>query len=91
MVDSSKYIWQYRGFDDGISINSCDTEWKNLNEYKSKICETAYLNGKNQAVSNGGEYQSRDLQQNESYYYVIDFAFVSDKIPLRRITIPKGL
>ena len=85
MLDKLKYIWQYSGFDDGISIYTCDTEWINLDEYKSKICETAYLNGDNQAISNGGEYQYRDLQKNVSYYIVIDFGFVSDKIPLRRI------
>ena len=91
MVDNPKYIWQYRGFDNGICIHARDTKWYNLNEYKSNICETSYLNGDNQAISNSGEYQYKDLQKNEPYYYVIDFAFVSDEIPLRRITIPKGL
>jgi len=92
MLVNTQYIWQYGGFDDGIGICTGETGWTKLDDYKSKICETAYLNGENQATSNGGEYQYRDLQKSVPYYYVIDFGFVSDKIPLRKLTRePRGL
>ena len=37
------------------------------------------------ATSDGGEYQFRDLLTDKPYFYIIDFAYTSENILLRRI------
>ena len=73
-------IWQYKGYDNGYQIYP-DTIWRNLELYRSNACENAYKNGLKTISTNDGEYQF-DLEKMEMY--IVDFAFVSKKIEIRR-------
>jgi hypothetical protein len=77
----NNYIWQYRGYDNGIAIHSGD-DWRDLESYRSQACERAYLDGLEKTSTNGGEYQFDIKNMN---MYVIDFAFVGPTLPIRRV------
>ena len=79
------YIWQYKGVDIDLGSVYPDIKWNNLKEYRSNICEIAFLAGHDKATSDGGEYQFRDLLIDKPYFYIIDFAYASENIFLRRI------
>ena len=81
---SEMYIWQFGGYDDEKYIGP-DTSWGNLESYRSDACENAYKNGMTKTTTNDGEYQF-DIKNMEMY--VIDFGYVSPRIPIRRILSP---
>ena len=73
------YIWQYCGYDDGYNIRT-DTvlAWVRITSKSSQA-------GLDKTTTNGGEYQF-DIQN--MIMLVIDFAFVSENIPIGRILSP---
>jgi len=81
MSSEEKYIWKYKGFDDGHSIYPTD-EWRDLSSNKSQACEVAFKNGTKKISTNGGEYQF-DIEKME--FYVIDFGFVAGPIEIKRV------
>ena len=84
MNNNKNYKWQLRGYDNGYQIDQ-DTIWRDLPNYQSTSCESAYLNNIEKISTNGGEYQFNVRNQE---MYVIDLAFCSPIIPIRRIQTP---
>ena len=76
----AEYVWKIKGYDNGYSIYPTN-EWNELSHDKAVSCEYAYQNKTDNFSTNGGEYQ---FNIKEMYFYVIDSAFCSENIELKR-------